>query len=441
MSDASTTESMSPELRKVAALAERDPSFRFRTLAHLIDEAALHRAFERLRKDAAVGVDGVTRDEYGKDLEPRLQDLHGRMKAKRYRHQPIRRVHIPKAPGKTRPIGVSCIEDKIVQGALREVLEVIYERDFLSCSYGFRPGRGAHDALRELNRIAWTGEVGWVLEADIESFFDSIDREMLTEILRRRIADESLMRLVGKCLHVGVLDGADYSVPDEGTAQGSILSPLLGNIYLHHVLDVWLEVEVRPRLHGKATLIRYADDFVIGFERKDDAERVMKVIGQRMQKFGLRLHPDKTRLLPFRKPPRDSAASKGPSTFDFLGFTLFWRRSHTGSWALGMKTRRARLSRAFVSVSEWCRDHRHLPVETQHAALCRRLNGHFNYFGVNGNLSSLERLLAWSRGVWRKWLDRRSQRARMNWERFGHVLRRFPFPRASVRVQIWLRAT
>ncbi len=437
MTDASTTENMSPGLRKVAELAGLHPELQFRTLAHLIDEAALHRAFKRLRKNAAIGVDGVTRDAYAEDLGPRLQDLHERLRTKRYRHQPIRRVHIPKAPGKTRPIGVSCIEDKIVQGALRELLETIYEQDFLPCSLGFRPARGAHDALRELNRIVWDGEAGWVLEADIESFFDSIDRKMLKEILRRRIGDESLMRLVGKCLHVGVVDGEEYSEPDQGTAQGSSLSPLLGNIYLHHVLDVWFEAEVKPRLHGHATLIRYADDFVIGFERKDDAERVMKVIGQRMQRFGLRLHPEKTRLFPYRKPPRDSAAKKGPSTFDFLGFTLFWRRSRKGSWVPGMKTRRARLSRALVSVSDWCRDHRHLPVEAQHKALCRRLDGHFNYFGVNGNLSSMERLLAWSRRVWRKWLDRRSQRGRMNWERFGQVLKRFPLPRASVRVQIW----
>jgi group II intron reverse transcriptase/maturase len=440
MTDAQTTATMSPELWKVAELAGRDPNLKLRTLAHLIDEAALHRAFERLSKNAAVGVDGVTRDEYAKDLESRLRDLHGRLKTKRYRHQPIRRVHIPKTPGKTRPIGVSCTEDKVVQGALREVLDAVYEQDFLPCSYGFRPGRGAHDALRELDRILWTGQAQWVLEADIESFFDSIDREVLKGMLRHRIADESLMRLIGKCLHVGVLNGAEYSEPDEGTAQGSILSPLLGNIYLHHVLDAWFEAEVKPRLRGRATLIRYADDFVIGFERKDDAERVMQVIGQRMQKFGLRLHPDKTRLFPFHQPPRNSARGKGPTTFDFLGFTLYWRRTRKGEWTLGMKTRRARLTRALVSVADWCRDHRHLPVEAQHKALCRKLDGHFNYFGVNGNLRSLERLLAWSRRVWRKWLDRRSQRGRMNWERFTQLLRRYPFPRASVRVQIWVQA-
>lgn len=319
-------------------------------------------------------------------------------------------------------------------------LEAVYEQDFLPCSYGFRPGRGAHDALRELNRVLWNGEASWVLEAEIESFFDSIDRSMLKEILGLRIADKAIHRLVGKCLRVGVLDGEEFSEPNEGTVQGSILSPLLGNIYLHHVLDAWFEEEVKPRLRGKASLICYADDFVICFERKDDAERVMEVIGKRMQKYSLRLHPEKTRLTPFRKPPRDGDDRKGPATFDFLGFTLHWRRSHTGAWALGMKTRRARLRRAAQNVSEWCRRHRHLPVPAQHAALCRRLNGHFNYFGVNGNLRSLARLVQATRRAWFKWLERRSQRRNITWERFNDLLRDHPLPEPSVRVQIWQTA-
>lgn len=433
-------QSMSPKLRKVAELAKQDPDLQFRTLAHLIDEAALRRAFERIRKDAAVGVDGVSKEMYAEGLEARLADLRGRLKRKQYRHQPIRRVHIPKAPGKTRPIGVSCIEDKIVQGAVREVLEAIYEQDFLPCSYGFRPGRSAHDALRDLNRILWTGEASWVLEVDVEGFFDSIDRKQLLELLGCRVADQSLLRLIGKCLHVGVLDGEEFSEPEVGTAQGSILSPLLGNIYLHYVLDAWFEEQVKPRLRGRASLVRYADDLVVCFERKSDAERVRRVIGQRMNKYGLRLHPDKTRLIPFDKPPRNSGTRKGPATFDFLGFTLFWRRSHTGAWALGMKTRRARLRRALSSVADWCRRHRHLSVEAQHAALCRRLNGHFNYFGVNGNQRSLGRLLQWTRRVWHKWLARRSQRSRWTWARFHQLLRALPLPQPTVRVQIWLKA-
>ena len=260
MNDATTSNTMSPELLKVAERAKRHPEQRILALAHLIDEPALERAYRSLRRDAAVGVDGVTVEQYGERLAENLQTLRARMKAGQYRHQPIRRVYIPKENGTSRPIGIATVEDKIVQGALREVLEAIYEQDFLDCSNGFRPKRGAHDAIRQLNGAMYRGGANYIVEADIVSFFDSIDRKMLMEMLRSRIADESLMRLVGKCLHVGVLDGERYLEPEEGTAQGSSLSPLLGNVYLHHVLDVWFEREVQPQLRGRSTLVRYADD-------------------------------------------------------------------------------------------------------------------------------------------------------------------------------------
>jgi RNA-directed DNA polymerase len=253
-------ETMSPELLKVAERAKREPAGEFHSLAHLIDVPALERAYSRQRKDAAVGVDGETKEQYGQELGARLQDLHERMKSGRYRHQPIRRVNIPKDQGKTRPIGISAFEDKLVQEALREVLEAIYEQDFLECSYGFRPNRSAHDAIRALNRAIYEGEIQWMIEADIQSFFDSVDRKALMEMLSIRVADGSLLRLIGKCLHVGVLDGAEFSTPERGTVQGSVLSPLLGNVYMHYVLDAWFHDEGKPRLRGKALLVRYADD-------------------------------------------------------------------------------------------------------------------------------------------------------------------------------------
>lgn len=440
MSVTPRAQEVSPRLLKVAELARKDPQLRFHTLAHLIDEDAFTRAFRRLDGQAAVGVDGITKEQYGQNLEGNLVALRARMKAGQYRHQPIRRVHIPKAPNKTRPIGISSVEDKIVQGALREVLEAIYEQDFVSGSYGFRPGRSAHDALRELDRVVWTEGASWILEADIQSFFDSVCRKTLMEMLRERIADEPFLRLVGKCLHVGVLDGVELSTPEVGTAQGSILSPILGNIYLHHVLDLWFEREVKPRLKGRAKLLRYADDFVIAFARRDDAERVMTVIGQRMQRFGLTLHPDKTRLVPFYPPERRKKGEPEEETFDFLGFTAYWRRGYKGGWSFRLKTRTARLRRAITSINEFCRSRRHEPVEQQHAGLCRRLEGHMNYFGVSGNTESLSSLVYWAARSWRKWLNRRSQRARMNWERFNAVLRRFPLPLPRVRVQLWAQA-
>ena len=434
MTGAMTSDCMSTELRKVVTRAQRDPGM-ILSLAHRIDVPALERSFHRLRKDAAVGVDGVTKLEYGQELERNLLDLHERLKSKRWRHQPIRRVHIPKDKGKTRPIGVSTIEDKIVQDSIREVLEAIYEQDFLNCSFGFRPGRRAHDALRSLNRSVHQGEANWIIEADIVSFFDSLDRAKLIEMLRVRIGDRSLLRLVGKCLHVGVLDGEQYSEPDQGATQGSVLSPLLGNVYLHYVLDLWFERAIKPRLRGRSCLVRYADDFVIGFERSDDAERVMAVLAKRMERFGLTLHPDKTRLLPFGRP--HGRNGKGPTTFDFLGFTHHWRRTRQGKWMMWCKTMRVRLRRMIQSVTEYCRNHRHDPVKTQHVALTRRIIGHFNYYGVNGNIRSLERLLVMIRPIWLKWLRRRSQKTRLNWKRYYSLLEQLPFPVPRIRVQLW----
>jgi RNA-directed DNA polymerase len=428
---------MSLQLQKVVERARAEPEGRFHSLAHLIDVPALEAAYRRTRKDAAVGVDGVTKEEYGQDLESNLLDLHGRLKSKRYRHQPIRRVHIAKDEGRTRPIGVSALEDKVVQGAVRDVLEAIYEQDFLDCSYGFRPGRNAHDAIRTLDKAVHQGRVNWILEADIQSFFDSLDRTKLKEMLQVRVADGSLMRIIGKLLRVGVLDGADYSSPDLGTAQGSILSPLLGNVYLHYVLDAWFVQNVQPLLGGRATLVRYADDFVIGFERREDAERVMAWLHERMASYGLTLHPDKTRLLPFGKPPMSQQGGKGPATFDFLGFTLYWRRSRNGRWGMWCKTRSSRLQKAINVASDYCRRHRHLPVAVQHAALCRRIQGHFNYFGVSGNYRSLVPLIEATERNWIKWLRRRSNRSRLTWKKFAAILERYPLPQPRIRVRIW----
>jgi group II intron reverse transcriptase/maturase len=394
-----------------------------------VDEAALGRAFTRIRKNAAEGVDDITKEQYGQRLEENLRELHGRLKSMRYRHQPIRRVHIPKANGKKRPIGISCLEDKIVQGALREVLEVIYEQDFLECSYGFRPKRSAHDALRAADHMVSREGIVVILEADIQAFFDSIDRKKLMEMLQIRVADPPFLRLLGKCLHVGVLDGEEFGRPDEGTAQGSIISPMFGNVYLHYALDLWFERDIKPRLKGHARLIRYADDLVIGFARQDDAKRVLKVLHKRMAKYGLALHPEKTRLIPFERPRKGQSGGSGPGTFDFLGFTMYWCKTRRGGWRLGMKTRKARIQRALTTLGEWCRRHRHRPLKDQHAALSRRLLGHYRYFGVNGNRGSLRQVLQQTRRLWFKWLRRRSQRGvRLTWKRFGAYLEAHPLP-------------
>lgn len=432
---------MSPELSKVVERAKKDPEARFHSLAHYLDEAALKRAFARIRKDAATGVDGVSKEEYARHLDENIRDLHQRLRTQQYRHRPILRVHIPKGPGsrETRPIGISTIEDKIVQGALREVLEAIYEQDFLPCSYGFRPGRSAHDALGVLDRMLYSERIRWVLEADIRSFFDSIDRKKLMEILQIRIADGSILRLVGKCLHVGVLDGEEFTEPEDGTAQGSIISPLLGNVYLHHALDLWFEREVRPGLRGHARLIRYADDFIIGFTTREDAQRVIAALWERMAAFGLTLHPDKTRIIPFARPSRSDKGSSTsvPGTFDFLGFTLHWRMTRKGNWVPTMKTRRASLRKTLIRVSAWCRRHRHRPLAEQHAALSSKLHGHYQYFGVNGNSRCLGKVWHQVKRIWFKWLQRRGQHKPIRWKRFGAYLAHFPLPTPRVRKRIW----
>jgi len=439
MSATSMAESMSPELLKVRDRA-KDPEFVFLSLAHLVDEAALTRAFGRIRKDAAVGVDGITWEQYGQELERNVRDLYQRLRTMRWRHQPIRRVHIPKEKGKSRPIGVSSVEDKLVQEALREILEESYEPVFRDFSYGFRRGRSAHDALRALYQVLYRGRKLWILELDVQSYFDSIDRRMLVKMLQERVVDGSLLRLIGKCLHVGVLDGEQYFEPGEGTAQGSVLSPILGNIYLHHVLDVWFERDVVPRLRGKASLIRFADDGVIAFEREDDARRVRGVIAKRFERYGLKLHPEKTRVVQFGRPNGNGSTGEGPGTFDFLGFTHYWCRTRKGAWVPRLKTRQARRRRFIMAVAEWCRRHRHHDIREQHAALTKRIAGHFNYFGVNGNVPVLRYVAYACEVVWHKWLNRRSQRSRLNWKRFGDLLRDYPLPKPRVYVQLWQHA-
>jgi group II intron reverse transcriptase/maturase len=427
---------MSPGLARVTEAARRNAG-RLLSLAHHVDVDALRRAYNRIRAKAAVGVDEVTKEEYGKDLEKNLQDLHQRLKSMKYRHQVIRRVHIDKGGGKTRPIGISTIEDKIVQDSLRELLEAIYEQDFLECSYGFRPGRGAHDALRALNGAVYRGEVNVVLEADIVSFFDRIDRKKLKQLLEQRLADKSLMRIIGKCLHVGVLEDGVETSPEQGTVQGSTLSPILANVYLHHVLDNWFETEIKPALRGKAILVRYCDDFIIGLERPEEAEHVLTLLSQRMAEFGLELHPEKTQLVNFRRPSERHQGGKGPGTFDLLGFTHYWRRSRKGRWYMATKTSRLRLRRAVKSVYDWCRCHRHQSVPAQHDALRRKLNGHYNYFNVRGNSSAIGQLAFHARRAWYKWLRRRSQRSRLNWTRFIDLLRDFPLSAPKVERSLW----
>jgi len=430
-----TPETISTKLERIAELAKQMPGTALRTLGHHIDIEWLHEAHRRVRKDGATGVDGQTAEEYAKNLEDNLRSLLDRAKSgDHYRAPPVRRVQIPKGGGGTRPIGIPTFEDKVLQKAVAMVLEAVYEQDFLSCSYGFRPGRGAHDALDALWKETMAMRGGWVLEGDIEKFFDSVDHAKLREVLSQRVRDGVLIRLIGKWLNAGVLEEGSVRHPETGTPQGGVISPMLANIYLHEVLDVWWERDVKPRLRGQATLIRYADDFVMVFETEADARRVAEVLAKRFAKYGLGLHPEKTRLVRFEKPDdrEPPEGGSGSASFDLLGFTHFWGKSRKGHWVVKKQTAKDRFSRTLKRISEWCRANRHLPIKEQHAALARKLRGHDAYFGVTGNARALSALRHHVRRIWQRWLGRRSWKSKWTWARMNALLARLPLPNARV---------
>jgi RNA-directed DNA polymerase len=432
MSGTSSPQSISTKLGRIAELARNAPTMAFTTLAHHIDVDWLREAYRRTRKDGATGVDGKSAEEYAQKLDENLRSLLDRAKTGMYRAPPVRRVHIPKGDGKqTRPIGIPTFEDKVLQRAVAMLLEAVYEQDFYDGSYGFRPGRSAHDALNALQNITVTMAGGWILEVDIKKFFDTLDHAHLREILSRRVRDGVLLRLIGKWLNAGVLEGLELSRPDSGTPQGGVISPLLANVYLHAVLDEWFVKDVAPRLKGRAHLVRYADDFVMVFAREDDARRVCEVLPKRFARYGLALHPEKTRLLEFRRPDL-SKDGDGPTTFDLLGFTHHWGLSRKGKWIVKRRTAKDRLSRALRRVAEWCRVHRHDPVRVQQHKLGQKLRGHYAYYGITPNYESVQRFFHEAKAIWRKWLSRRSNSRRLNWERMHALLERFPLPRPRI---------
>jgi RNA-directed DNA polymerase len=337
-------------------------------------------------------------------------------------------VHIPKGSGtETRPIGVPTFEDKVLQRAVAMVIGEVYEQEFYDCSYGFRPGRSAHQAVEAVQKAAWRMRGGWLVEVDIRKFFDTVDHVYLRDILRQRIGDGVLLRLIGKWLNAGVVEGLVLSYPDEGTPQGGVISPLLANIYLHTVLDEWFARDIRPALVRKAEMVRYCDDFVVLFESKQDAERFLAVLPKRFGKYGLTLHPDKTRMVSFQRPDRVDDDDDRPRTFDFLGFTHHWAVSRKGNWIVKQRTAKDRLSRALRRLREWCRWHRHHPVEEQHRTLTKKLNGHYAYYGITSNFDQISRFFYLAHFAWHAALARRSQRG-MPWRTMEKLLERYPLP-------------
>ena len=432
--------SVSTKQRWIAELSERHPERRFISLAHYIDEEWMMIAYRRTRKDGAVGIDGQTAKEYEQDLIGNLRRLLGRFKSGTYRAPPVRRKHIPKGNtgSETRPIGIPCFEDKVLQRAVAMVLEPIYEKDFKDFSYGFRPKRSAHQALQFLWQSIMTMYGGWVLDVDVRKYFDTLDHIWLRRLLERRVGDGVIRRQLHKWLKAGVWENGQIEYSDHGTPQGGVISPIISNIYLHEVLDTWFEEIVRPRMKGSVSLIRFADDFVMIFSDRDDALRVHRVLPKRFGKHGLTIHPEKTRLVAFRS-PRGNNKDK-PGTFDFLGFTHYWGKSRRGKWVVQRKTAKDRLARAISSVSRWCRSNRHKPIRDQHRTLIRKILGHLNYYGITGNSRSLRRFVRAVTRQWQYWLNRRRRERDMSWPRFLRLLNHLPLPRARTIHSVVCRA-
>src|ERR1700694_4095778 len=403
----------------IVELARRKPGGVLFSLHDVIDFEWMREAYWLTRKDGATGIDGVTASDYEANLEANLKDLLERIKSGRYKAPPVRRAYIPKADGSQRPLGIPTFEDKVAQRAIAMVLEAVYEQDFLTCSYGFRPGRSAHQALQQLSGVITVRRQHWVLDVDIRKYFDTIPHQELRAILDRRVTDGVIRRMIDKWLKAGALEDGLLRHATEGSPQGGVISPCLSNIFLHHVLDEWFELEVRPRLKGRCTLVRFADDAVLAFEDFLDAKRVLDVLGKRLARYGLTLHPDKTRFVDFRnnRPNGTDHPETDGTSFTFLGFSHIWGKSRAGKNVVRQVTAKNRYARALAAVTAWCRHNRHQPIPDQHTHLTAMMRGHYAYYGITGNF----RRLGWECDpvgrIWRTWLSRRGRGSRRPWGR------------------------
>jgi RNA-directed DNA polymerase len=426
---------MQTKLDLIADIARREGSGRINNVAWLLNEENLKECFGQLKKRKAAGVDGVTWEEYESGLGENLRGLVERMKRQTYKPQPVRRAYIPKANGKKRPLGIPAIEDKIVQKGMTRILEAVYEADFLDCSYGFRPNRGSHQALNRLDKIIMAQPINHIIEADIKGFFDHVDHVWMVKFLEHRINDPNFLRLVSRFLRNGYMEeGKEYDV-EEGTPQGGIISPVLANVYLHYVLDLWVERVVKPRSRGVVEMVRYADDFVICVQYKDEAESILRDLRERLAEFRLELAEDKTRCIEFGRYAKQNAEAKGtkPATFGFLGFTHFIDKTRKGTYKLGRKTDRKRLTVKLKALGGWFKATRNrLPLRELWKTFKAKLAGHFQYYGVSGNFRGIMRYWQEAVRLAMKWLNRRSQKKSFNWTTFAQYMERHPLPAPTI---------
>ena len=407
------------------------PETVFTTLAHHMDIDFLKETHRRNNKKSAPGVDGVTATQYTKNLDENLQELHNRLRKGLYKAPPVQRVWIDKENGQKRPIGKPTYEDKIVQRAVEMLLSAIYETLFHDFSYGFRKGRSQHQAIHELREKCFETRVNRIISADITGLFDNIDHRHLLEIIKQKVNDGSLLRLIGKWLNAGVMEQGTLTYPESGTPQGGSISPVLSNIFLHQVLDEWFVGQVKPRMKGRCFLIRWADDFIIGCEYAKDADRLMQVLPKRFNRFGLTVHPEKTVVIPFKRPPLNSKKAK-TGTFDFLGFSFYWAKSHRGNWVIKKKTSKKRQARFMKGVWQWCKTKRHKPLREQQATLSAKLRGFYQYFGVTGNCEAINAVFRHVERTWRYWLSRRSHKGYISGPKFNKIRAVYPLPKPRI---------
>jgi len=437
----SNRESVETKLQRIAEKARKEPDCQFTSLFHLMDVEFLRGCFEWLRKDAAPGIDKITKEEYGKNLEGNLCKLVERLHSMSYIPQPVRRVYIPKL-GSTnqRPLGIPALEDKLVQAGLVRILGAIYEGDFIDDSYGFRPGRGCHDALRKLSMEVESGSIHVIVEADIKGFFDNVQHEWMMEFLSHRIADKRVLRYVKRFLIAGVMEDEVLKATEDGTPQGGIISPLLANIYLHYSLDLWFTRRFIKTCEGRACLIRYADDFVVCFQRVGDAKRFREELDGRLGKFGLEVAAEKTKILEFGPLAKLKANARGEKvqTFEFLGLTHYCSRTRNGSrFRMKRKTSRKKFKAKLLAFKDWLKKNRVLPTPELMKRAAAKLRGHFAYYGVTDNSRGIGRFDHEIRKLLFKWLNRRGKRGCMSWKKFGMLLSKYPFPKLRIKVNLF----
>jgi len=428
------------KLSLITGHARRDRTFKFTSLAHLLDEEYLRDCYQSLNRNKAVGIDSVSWQEYGAKLDENLTQLVSRLKRKKYKPLPARRVYIPKNDKETRPLGIPALENKIVERGITWILESIYEQDFRECSYGFRPKRNCHQALKQLNDLIMFQPVNHIVEADIKGFFDNVDHDKLMDFIRIRISDTALLNLISKFLKAGYIDDGQLVRSAKGTPQGSILSPMLANIFLHYVLDEWFETMAKSHVRGFCELVRYADDFVCVVRYADEAKRIEHVLKSRFSKYGLEIHPTKSQKITFGHFERENARSQNrkPNTFDFLGFTHYCDVSRRGNFKLGRKTSRKKFSAKCRDMNNWLRAIRNL-VKTKDwwKILAAKLRGHYQYYGVSENYLSIMKFYKLTIKMVRKWLNRRSQKSKMSWKRFEQYLEHYPLPQPRIKYKFY----